>query len=169
MISTVRNGRDVLGKFKHIFYGGTTVQIEQGTQAVSTGWKPIQYEQSMEDGWKPVKTAKIGQRWLIRPLKGVGEEFYFNVKKLETIRKLFEQVRDLIICTLCSFFGLLQAQVTEAFSHSGGLVIKLWAELVSPEVSLLGFSPATDGHLLPVSLHMFFPVCTSLCPTLLFS
>lgn len=61
----------------------------------------------MEDGWKPVKTAKIGQRWLIRPLKGVGEEFYFNVKKLETIRKLFEQVRDLIICTLCSFFGLL--------------------------------------------------------------
>lgn len=48
-------------------------------------------------------------------------------------------------------------------------MIKLWAELVSPEVSLLGFSPATDGHLLPVSLHMFFPVCTSLCPTLLFS
>lgn len=52
IISTVRNGRDMVGECKHIFWwgGGQSVPRSRGrgTQVMATAPKPIQCEQSME-------------------------------------------------------------------------------------------------------------------------
>ena len=75
----------------NIFSGGGEDNLCKGPEVGEHRSWPLHRSQSnVSKVWKvdtrAVKTAKIGQCHIIRSLKGLGEEFCPNVKKLEAIR-----------------------------------------------------------------------------------